>query len=84
VLTTGGKVYFIGGQKGITAQANVDIYDGTSDTWTSTQIPTALVDHAVGTADGKIYIGGGAISSFTYSPFFEQYDLATKTWGVFL
>jgi hypothetical protein len=48
------------------------------------KIKNDVVDHAVGTADGKIYIGGGAISSFTYSPFFEQYDLATKTRGVFL
>ena len=78
-----GKIYIISGYKGKSAVSIVEEYDPVNDVLkTKSPIPTARWGQTSGTADGKIYIIGGATK---YPPekalkSVEVYDPLSDSW----
>jgi N-acetylneuraminic acid mutarotase len=83
--TANGMVYFIGGlMDEWKASPLLDMYDPTTDTWTSkSPLPAAANHPGVATLDGKIYVSGGFNSpDFTFNlKTLWVYDPATDKWA---
>lgn len=79
-VTVDNKCYLVGGNDGNNARADLDIYDGTTNTiQTGAFCEFGRVNHAIGAFNGQIIIGGGGTISAQYSPI-EVYDIAMDTW----
>jgi N-acetylneuraminic acid mutarotase len=79
-VTVDNKCYLVGGSDGNNARADLDIYDGTTNTiQTGAFCEFGRVNHAIGAFNGQIIIGGGGTISAQYSPI-EVYDIAMDTW----
>lgn len=74
------KIYAIGGQNSSGALNSVEVYDPTTNAWTTKAPMTfARYSHQIAVVDGKIYaIGGYDGSSILNSV--EVYDPTTNTW----
>jgi len=79
------KVVFAGGgyinASGIWTNTNtVDIYDNSTNTWTTGTLSEGRMDIAATTVGSKIYFGGGRIGMVA-SKTIDIYDAATNTWS---
>ncbi|HET6837363.1 MAG TPA: kelch repeat-containing protein [Gemmatimonadales bacterium] len=82
VVTTGGKLYVIGGRNSAGAAfRRVDIYDPATNAWTTgAAMPTARIGAAGGTIAGRLYVAGGQ-SGTTYLKTVDSYDPASNSWS---
>jgi len=81
----GDKAYFAGGFKGgITGSEEtsnrVDIYDASTDTWSTAELAQARAKIAGVASNGKIYFAGGVTETNTTSALIDVYDAATESW----
>ena len=73
-------LYVIGGYNGTNVLNTVDIFDPTTNTWTSgTNMPTARSHLRAAVLNGKIYAIGG-YNGTSYINTVEEYDPSTNTW----
>lgn len=91
----GNKVFFAGGDQGfngtpgIDRAKQVDIYDLTSNTWSTAQLSeTKRAGHSSVAIDNKIYFAGGEVWNFSQNGNYwyvsnkvDVYDNATNTWA---
>jgi hypothetical protein len=85
VAGTDGRLYVIGGRNNVSFPVDaVDIYDPSTDSWSSgTPIPNhagAVAPAALG-GDGRIYVIGGCCDINGYLDIVQAYDPATDTWS---
>ena len=83
-VSSGGKLYVIGGEKGDGVYVNtLYIYDPNSDSW-STGAPMNQPRAYAGAAalGGKIYVAGGFAGNLNVHNTMEIYDPATDSWSV--
>ena len=78
-----GQVYAAGGQLGSSVVATLEVYDPTTNTWTSkTSMPTARVYASAAVVNGLLYVIGGC-TTFDCAGItgtVEAYDPVTDTW----
>lgn len=82
VVSSAGRVYVLGGWTGGVVQDRVDIYDATTNLWSSgTPMLAARHDQAVA-ADitGRIYAAGGVTSGESLTATAERYDPVSGQW----
>ncbi len=84
-VALGGKIYVIGGRNGNTNDSTINIYDPSTDTWsTPTTTGTFTPRWGLGAAvvDGKIYVMGGVNSDLQRGlDTLEVFDPSTNTWS---
>ena len=84
--TLGNKVFFAGGF-GYPDGSNwgefntVDIYDNTSNTWSTAILSEARMDLAAASCGNKVYFAGGRMAT-TISKTIDIYDVSTNSWSV--
>lgn len=81
----GDKVYFAGGFKGGNTgseevSSRVDIYDASTDTWSTAELATARSRIGAVAANGKVYFAGGVHADYSPSAVIDVYDVATESW----
>lgn len=80
IVAVGEKIYAIGGRDGNGTLPTVEIYDTTTNSWTSgASMPAPRREFGIGVAQGKIYVVGGYDGSNILSSVLE-YDPAGNTW----
>lgn len=83
--TLGNKVFFAGGGY-LNSSANwvnsdvVDIYDNSTNTWSTSKLSEGRMDLAAISIGNKIYFAGGR-SGMTVSKTIDIYDATTNTWS---
>ncbi len=85
VASIGNKIFFAGGlvSQGVYS-SRVDIYDITTNSWTTAELSEARSGIATAVSDKKIYFAGGRIgpwgSIMNYSGRVDIYNTATNSW----
>ncbi len=86
----GGKIYYIGGQRGhdhvLTTQTDVHAYNPATNTWTKVQgLPRGRghISGATFVHDNRIFVLGGEIMHGTSVRDVTAYDPATNTWTAY-
>jgi len=80
--TVSSKIYAIGGLSNSGVVGTVEVYDPSSNSWTTTRpMPTPRYNLAVATVNGKIYAIGGRTSTLVTLNTVEVYDPSTDTWS---
>lgn len=84
-VAVGGKIYVIGGRNGSTNDSTINIYDPSTDSWsTPTTTGTFTPRWSLGAAvvDGKIYVMGGVSSDLQIGlSTLEVFDPSTNAWS---
>ena len=91
--TVGDKVLFAGGTSWETSASGhstwvtsnvVDIYDNTTNSWTTASLSESRSDLTATTAGSKIYFAGGYAGPFinNISPAIDIFDASTNSWSV--
>ena len=87
IVAAGNKIYYAGGYNGIvnvysTVFSNIDIYDITSDTWSSSSLSVGRCNLSGIVIEDKILFAGGfAGTSFIPSDRVDIYQLSTGIWS---
>ncbi len=79
--TTGNKVFFAGGNFGIYATSTVNIYDLTSNTWSTASLSAPRNFPAAVSANNKVYFTGGDPWTGQTSNRIDIYDNTTGGWS---
>lgn len=74
-----GKLYVVGGSNGWAVQLPLEVYDPSSDTWTSRGLLPHMYDGTVAALDGRLYLMSGEASSAP-APWLQSYDPASDQW----
>ncbi|MEO6868806.1 MAG: kelch repeat-containing protein [Ginsengibacter sp.] len=82
VASAGNKIVFAGGETNAGVSSTVDIFDVSSNTWSTTQLSEARSKIAAVVLGKKIYFGGGQTGQDEYSSRVDIYDTETNTWTV--
>ncbi|WP_345954431.1 kelch repeat-containing protein [Mucilaginibacter sp. PAMB04168] len=82
----GSKIVFAGGFSYTTAKdgkysKTVDIYNTSTNAWTTAQLSEAREGLAAAAAGNKILFAGGSSETTTYSKTVDIYDVVTNTWS---
>ncbi len=88
-VTAGNKIFFAGGgyydnsDNGFSYNT-VDIYDNTTNQWTTTSLSSRRKDLAAATVGSKVFFAGGSTDDFldSISNRIDIYDLITNTWSL--
>jgi N-acetylneuraminic acid mutarotase len=76
-----GRLYAVGGYRGVDAVGTVEVYDPGTDSWTTkAQMPTARLGLGVSVVNGVLYAVGGFIPFVGPVGTVEAYDPTTNTW----
>ncbi|MEP7234622.1 MAG: kelch repeat-containing protein [Ignavibacteriota bacterium] len=78
-----GKIYVIGGASQSGFVNTIDVYDPTTDSWSSPKTTgyfSPHYGHTSAVVDGKIYIIGGVIDIFTFSDSVSVFDPSANSW----
>jgi hypothetical protein len=80
-----GRLYVVGGQHGqdapATSQAELDVYDPTTNTWAlRAPMPTALSHIAATTVNGQLIVLGGETAYNVNTAITSSYNPATNVW----
>jgi hypothetical protein len=89
VVTSGNKIFFAGGttpptSPGLHPSSRVDIYDVTTNTWSTAELSQARLGLAAVAAGNKVYFAGGtglSGSRAAQSSRIDVYDLSADTWS---
>jgi hypothetical protein len=82
VATLGNKIFFAGGfstAPNAIFTSRVDIYDVSTNSWTSAELSEARIEMATAVLNNKVYFAGGE-SSTGFSSRVDIYDATTNTW----
>lgn len=80
----GQTAYFAGGRLGTLRFRRVDIYDGTSSTWSSGNYLSQNRNQLAGAAVGNyVLFAGGATSNTASSDRVDFFDTTSQTWGTY-
>jgi hypothetical protein len=86
----GGKIYFVGGQRGhdhaLTTQTDVHVFNPATNGWTKVQSLPRGRGHISGSTfvhDNRIFVLGGEITHGTSMRDVTAYDPATNTWTAY-
>ena len=83
VASAGNKILFAGGQTSAGAPSStVDIYDITTQLWSTTQLSVARYDIAAISAGNKIYFAGGISTNYALSSRIDIYDVGSNSWSI--
>ena len=78
----GNKIFFAGGLTNSTTYSSVvDIYDISSESWSTTTLSVARSNLAAAAAGNKIFFAGGLINSTTRSSVVDIYDISSESWS---
>ncbi|MBS0030699.1 Kelch repeat-containing protein [Chitinophaga sp. 22321] len=79
----GTKILFAGGTYSLNQPNTVDIYDVTTNTWTTSTLTTPRIEHAMTAFGNKIFIAGGwaPYSGINVTNSVEIYDVTTGKWA---
>jgi N-acetylneuraminic acid mutarotase len=83
VISSNGKIYVFGGRSGFssTALQYTQIYDPSTDTWTTgTDIPIPVYEARAAIASDYVFLAGGADSTNTVTTHVQIYQISTGTW----
>lgn len=79
--SAGSKIVFAGGSSSTASYSKtVDIYDVSTNTWTTAQLSEGRAGLAGAGYRNKIYFGGGGSASSNASTTVDIYDVTTNTW----
>lgn len=83
VASAGNKILFAGGRIPGGGQSRVDIYDITTQSWSTAELCVGRYSIAAVASGNKIFFGGGEVGDGT-SPVdsIDIYDVSTNTWSV--
>jgi hypothetical protein len=79
-----GKIYFVGGTPYVIpfAQARLEEYDPSANTWTQkADLPNAVGSAGVAAANGKLYVVGGYSGQSTVQNTTQVWDPSSNTWS---
>jgi N-acetylneuraminic acid mutarotase len=79
--TINNKIYVLGGYNGYGTSNGLDVYDPSSDTWTTKNpYPVGVQSHSAVAINGKLYVYGGAGNAGNALGSLYEYTPATDTW----
>ena len=83
VATVGNKLLLAGGwlQPGSNSSSRVDIYDFSTQSWSSTNISVPRAEMATATLGNKVFFAGGEVPGFWGTSRVDIYDASTNTWS---
>jgi hypothetical protein len=83
VASAGNKILFAGGDDNLGHSSRVDIYDITTQSWSTAALSESRTSISAIAAGNKIFFGGGEIGDGTYpTKTVDIYDASTNTWSV--
>ncbi|MBK8112499.1 MAG: T9SS type A sorting domain-containing protein [Saprospiraceae bacterium] len=83
ILKAGNKVIFAGGNEPNNFISNkVDVFDLTTNTWSTTKLSQERSDIAAITFEGKAYFAGGYRDDYSVTNRIDIYDGNTDTWSI--
>jgi PKD domain/Kelch motif/Galactose oxidase, central domain len=83
ISASGNKIVFAGGQEAINYSSRVDIYDISTQTWTTAELCKERILIAAVSSGNKIFFAGGEIGDGTWPvDSVDIYDVGTNTWAV--
>ena len=80
-VTAGNKIFFAGGRNNTGAVARVDIYDISSQSWSTTELSLARSLIKAIACGNKVFFAGGDGNGFLNSSRIDIYDLTTQSWS---
>ena len=83
VASAGNKIFFAGGETSSNATSSrVDIYDFTTNSWSTAELSMARSGIATVVSKNKIYFAGGHLGAYKgFSGRVDIYDMQTNTWA---
>jgi hypothetical protein len=78
--TAGNKIFFAGGSSASGLSSRVDIYDLTTQIWSTSELSLPRTDVTAVTCANKIFFGGGSSASGASSRV-DIYDITTQSWS---
>ncbi len=83
VASAGNTILFAGGSTNLGKSSRVDIYDITTQSWSTAELSEARTHISAVASGNKIFFGGGEISDGTFpTKTVDIYDASTNTWSV--
>lgn len=80
--SAGNKILFAGGQTAYTERSSrVDIYDKSTNTWSTAELSQARTGMGTATLGTKIYFAGGNLPSGLTTTRIDIYDVVTNSWS---
>ncbi len=78
--SAGNKILFAGGSNIHGFSKTVDIYDVTTNVWTTAQLSQARFELTAASAGNKILFAGGYLDDYSSVSTVDIYDVSTNTW----
>jgi hypothetical protein len=82
IASAGNKILFAGGYKDVGPSTRIDIYDITTQVWSTAELSVPGFDIKAVTCGNKIFLVGGEYDYGSPSRFVDVYDVTTNTWSV--
>ena len=76
------KLFFAGGYNTAGPSSRVDIYDLTTNTWSTSELSIARSSIVTAAAGNKVLFAGGYNNNSNYTSRVDIYDLSTQTWSI--